>query len=63
MMEMLEFVDEVVDDLGSRKYIQHIEHILDEGSSADKQIKVFKSKKDIKEVVNHLIAETARDIR
>jgi len=63
MMEMLEFVDEVVDDLGSRKYIQHIEHILDKGSSADKQIKVFKSKKDIKEVVNHLIAETARDIK
>jgi len=62
MMEMLDFVDEVVDQLGSRKYINHIKEILKEGTSADKQIQIFKSSGDIKEVVNHLISETAKDI-
>ena len=47
MMEMLEFVDEVVDQLDSRKYINHIKQILKEGTSADKQIKIFKSSGDI----------------
>tara|TARA_B100001142_G_scaffold323346_1_gene373216 strand:+ start:120 stop:1229 length:1110 start_codon:yes stop_codon:yes gene_type:complete len=62
MMEMLDFVDEVIDQLESRKYINHIKEILKEGTSADKQIKIFKSSGDIKDVVDHLISETARDI-
>jgi len=63
MMEMLEFVDEVIDNLGSRKYINHIKKILKEGTSADKQIEVFKSSGDIREVVDYLISETAKDIK
>jgi len=62
MNEMLTFVDEVVDDLGSRKYIEHIKKIIDKGTSSDKQLQVFKNTKDIKQVVDHLIKETARDI-
>ena len=62
MNEMLEFVDEVVDDLGSRKYIKHIANILNDGSSADKQLKVFNKTNNIKDVVDHLILETAKDI-
>ena len=58
----LEFVDEVVDQLDSRKYINHIKQILKEGTSADKQIEIFKSSGDIKQVVDYLISETARDI-
>ena len=62
MMEMLDFVDEVVDQLGSRKYINHIKKILKEGTSADKQIEIFKSSGDIKKVVDHLISETSKYI-
>tara|TARA_B100001123_G_scaffold443588_1_gene590040 strand:- start:262 stop:1374 length:1113 start_codon:yes stop_codon:yes gene_type:complete len=62
MLEMLDFVDEVVDDLGSRKYINHINNILTSGSSADKQLQIFKDTKNIKNVVDHLILETAKDI-
>ena len=63
MYEMLEFVDEVVDDLGSRKYIENIKKIIDNGTSSDKQLEVFKNTKDIKQVVDHLIKETAKDIK
>ena len=62
MYEMLDFVDEVVDDLGSRNYIEHIKNIIKTGSSADKQLQIFKDTKDIKKVVDHLIKETAKNI-
>ena len=58
--EMLNFIDDVVDDLGSRKYINHISNILKDGTSADKQINVFKKSNDVRAVVDHLISETAK---
>ena len=58
--EMLEFVDEVVDDLGSRKYIDNISNILNNGTSADRQIEIYNEKKDLKSVVDHLIRETGK---
>jgi carboxylate-amine ligase len=57
--EMLEwFVDDVVDDLGTRKEVDYAFKIMDEGSSADRQIKVFEETGDLKAVVDHLIAES-----
>lgn len=62
--ELMDFVDDVVDDLGSRKEINHIQTILKQGTSADRQIQVFKdSGGDYKAVVDHLIKETMRDVR
>jgi carboxylate-amine ligase len=49
--------------LGSRKYIEHIYTILENGTSADRQLKVYKeSGGDLKAVVDHLIVETRRGI-
>ena len=39
--ELLEFVDDVVDDLGSRDALAPIERILREGTSADRQLKTY----------------------
>lgn len=62
--ELMDFVDDVVDDLGSRKEINHIQTILKNGTSAERQIQVFKdSGGDYKAVVDHLIAETMADVR
>jgi len=41
-LEMLDFVDDVVDDLDSREEIKHIKTILERGTSADRQIQVYK---------------------
>lgn len=38
--ELLDFVDDVVDPLGSRHRLQHIHKILEGGTGADRQIKV-----------------------
>ena len=58
--EMLEFIDDVVDDLGTRKYIDNILKISKEGSSADKQIEIYKDTGDMQKVVDFLIDETTK---
>lgn len=56
--ELLELVDDVVDDLGSRGAIEYIHTILNEGTSAERQLRVFQQTGDLKNVVKHLVAET-----
>lgn len=56
--ELLEFIDDVVDELGSREEINYIYKILNEGSGADRQIKVFEETGDMKKVVDYIIEET-----
>jgi carboxylate-amine ligase len=61
--ELLEwFVDDVLDDLGSRKEVEYAYRILDEGTSADRQLRIFKETGDFKAVVDNLIAETAEGV-
>jgi carboxylate-amine ligase len=57
-IELLEFIDDVVDDLGSRNEVNYVHTILREGTSADRQLKVYKETGDIKAVVRHLVDET-----
>lgn len=56
--ELLEFVDDVVDGLGSREEISYVERILEEGSGADRQLKVFKETNDIREVAKYIHEES-----
>jgi len=57
-LELLEFVDDVVDELGSRSAVNSIHKILEEGTSAERQLKVYRQTGDIKAVVRHLVEET-----
>jgi carboxylate-amine ligase len=56
--ELLAFVDDVVDDLGSREAIAPIHTILREGTSAERQLKVYRDTGDLRAVVRHIVAET-----
>ncbi|MGC2235496.1 MAG: carboxylate-amine ligase [Pyrinomonadaceae bacterium] len=61
--ELLEFVDDVVDDLDSRKEIEHIHTILDRGTSADEQLKVYhESGEKFEPVVDMLIKNTMENV-
>ena len=62
-MELLEFVDDVVDDLGSRREVEYVHTILKEGTSADRQLLVWEQTGDLKEVVQHLVRRDARGQR
>lgn len=61
--ELLEFVDDVVDDLGSRKELEHVYKILERGTSAEAQLQVYRETNDLKKVVDHLIDETMIDCK
>src|SRR5688572_22796125 len=56
--ELLDFVDDVVDDLGSRKELNYIHTMIKNGSGADRQLDVFKKEKDLNAVVDYIIVET-----
>jgi carboxylate-amine ligase len=60
--ELLEFVDDVVDELDSRAEIEYIYRILDEGTSADRQLRVYEETGDLRAVVDLLIRETMEGI-
>ena len=61
--ELLEFVDDVLDPLGSRKEVEHIHTILERGTSADEQLKVFhENGEDFKPVVDMLIKNTLENV-
>jgi carboxylate-amine ligase len=57
-LELLDFIDDVVDDLGSRDAVNHIHKVLARGTGADRQMEVFRKTGDLNAVVDYLIAET-----
>jgi carboxylate-amine ligase len=54
ILELLDFIDDVVDELGSRDSLKFIHRILDHGTGADRQIKAFERNKDMTEVVDYI---------
>src|SRR5499427_5958600 len=58
ILEYLNFVDDVVDELGSREEIEYVHKILEMGTGADRQIRVFDETGDLKKVVDYIIEET-----
>jgi glutamate---cysteine ligase / carboxylate-amine ligase len=60
--ELLEFVDDVVDDLGSRQAIETVHHILRHGTGADRQLAVYERTRDLRSVVDFLADETMRGV-
>jgi carboxylate-amine ligase len=62
ILELLEFVDDVLDDLGSRKEVEHIHTILARGTSADEQLQIYRETGDLKLVVDRLIERTMENV-
>jgi carboxylate-amine ligase len=56
--EYLLFIDDVLDELGSRKEIEYIHTMLEQGSGADRQLKVFRETGSLKAVVDYMASET-----
>jgi carboxylate-amine ligase len=58
VLELLDFVDDVVDGLGSRRELEYVHTILESGTSADRQIRTFEETGDMNAVVDRIMAET-----
>ena len=58
ILELLAFVDDVVEELGSRKAIDYVKKILANGTGADRQLKVFEQTKNLNSVVDYITDQT-----
>ncbi|QQS37605.1 MAG: carboxylate-amine ligase [Ignavibacteriales bacterium] len=56
--ELLEFVDDVLDELNSREEVKKIYKIFEMGTGADRQLDVWEQSYDAKNVVDYIIEET-----
>ena len=52
--ELLDFVDDVVDQLGSRHAIAYVHKILEKGTGADRQLAVFNQTQNLTDVVDYV---------
>jgi carboxylate-amine ligase len=58
--EYLAFVDDVLDELGSREEVGYVRDIMRMGTGADRQLRVYhESGKDLMKVMDYIIEETA----
>jgi carboxylate-amine ligase len=62
IIELLEFIDDVVDELGSREQINYVHQIMQNGTGADKQLKVFEQTNDLTKVVDFITSEFTRGL-
>ena len=58
ILEYLEFVDDVVDELDSREEVAYVHSMLQHGTGADRQLRVFQETGDLKRVVDYMVLET-----
>jgi len=56
--EYLDFIDDVVDELDSRHAIGYIRQMLEQGSGADRQLKVWRETGSLRAVVDYMAQET-----
>lgn len=60
--ELLEFIDDVIDDLGCRNEVNYVFEILKNGSGADRQLKIFNETKDLTKVVDYIVFQTNKGL-
>jgi carboxylate-amine ligase len=58
MEELLEFIDDVVDDLGSRKEVEFVREMMKRGTGADRQLAVYEETGDLMKVVDYITEQT-----
>jgi glutamate---cysteine ligase / carboxylate-amine ligase len=61
-IELLEFIDDVVDELGSRREVEYVRKILADGTSAERQVQVYRETGDLRAVVRALVDETRESV-
>lgn len=61
--ELLDFIDDVVDELGSRHEVEYLNKILEMGTGADRQLSVYNQTQDLRKVVDYIVDETSFGLR
>ena len=62
ILELLDFIDDVVDELGSRYEVEYVLKMMEMGTGADRQLQVFRETGDLHRVVDFILQETAHGL-
>ena len=57
-----ELGDDVVDELGCRTEVNYVYQMLEQGSGADRQLKVYEDTKDLKKVMEYVVSQTRKGL-
>lgn len=60
ILELLDFVDDVVDELGCRQELNYVHTILEHGTGADRQLAVYEEKNNFVDVVDYITSQTLK---
>jgi carboxylate-amine ligase len=55
--ELLDFIDDVVDELGSRHRLTYVHKMLENGTGADRQLAVYENSKSLKAVAEYILSQ------
>jgi len=62
IIELLDFIDDVVDEVGCRDDLQYIHKILEHGTGADRQLAVYQQNNSFVDVVDYITSQTLKGI-
>lgn len=62
ILELLWFIDDVVDELGSREAVNYIHAILAQGTGADRQLAIFEKTNSLERVVDYITDQTVQGL-
>ncbi|WP_281614023.1 carboxylate-amine ligase [Flammeovirga sp. SubArs3] len=62
MLEIIDFVDDVIDGLGSREVIEGIPALLEKGTGSKRQLEIFEQTNDLKAVARYIVEETNKGL-
>lgn len=62
ILELLDFIDDVVDELGSRHEVEYALKMMEMGTGADRQLQMFRDTGDLHRVVDFILQETAHGL-
>ena len=62
LYELLDFVDDVLDHLGSRHRLEYIHKIIERGTGADRQLAVYEEQKNLESVTNFIQSQFLSEI-
>ncbi len=57
--ELIDFIGDAAKKLGSQKEIEHLRTIIKNGTSADRQLRIYRETQSMEAVVDHLAKETS----
>ncbi len=62
ILELLDFIEDVIDELGSSEQIKYVHEMMKNGTGADKQLAVFKQTNDLTKVVDFITSEFTKGL-